>query len=314
MPDSAFAYVTALGTASYLPGVRALAQSLRAGGARHPLLVLVPEDVELDVDGPLQADQVRSEEEGGGGAFEVRVRRVPRLRYAPGWTTAGCRYWWLNAAGHYAELEHSLTKLWAFNLSSQFAAVLYLDADTLPLGGAPEELFALAAARAGGRGGAPLFAAAPDWGRHGGDAPGFNAGVFLATPCDGLTERLLALAANPRHAHDARCHRRGTADQPLLQYYFGLDSVGLPVRYNLLQPSLAARPGLAADYPPRLVHFTKAKPWELYGANGMATRDDGYEEWAEACDAVACCAPPAQCGSLSASRFPRGPHFDALAI
>jgi len=306
--------VTLLASEDYLPGVRALAQGLRAGGAAHPLLVLLPEDLPLGVEAPLLADGGAEEAHGGGG-FGVRAARVPRLRYAPGWTTAGCRYWWLNAAGHYAELEHSLSKLWVFNLT-RYTAVLYLDADALPLGDAPDELFGLAAARRRGADGPPLFAAAPDWGRHGGDAPGFNAGVFLVTPCAGLTERLLALAASPAHAAAARCARRGTADQPLLQYYWGLDALTLPMRYNTLQPGLAARRQLAAAYPPQVVHFTKAKPWEAYPPRAGAAAE--FAAWAAACDAVACCAPPARCGvPTAAARYPRGPRWDprdAIAV
>jgi len=302
----AYAYVTSLSTPDYLPGVRALAQALRTGGAAHPLLVLIPDDLPAGLEEPLVADAAAS---GAADSAAPQALRVPRLRYAAGWTTAGCRYWWLNAAGHYAELEHSLTKLWVWNLT-RYNALLYLDADTLPLGAAPDELFGLAAARPGGRAGPPLFAAAPDWGRHGGDAPGFNAGVFLTTPCGGLTGRLRALAADARHARDARCARRGTADQPLLQYYWGLDAIGLPMRYNALQPGLAARPRLAAAYPPRLVHFTKVKPWQAYPPAADAAPE--FASWAAACDTVSCCAPPARCGAPP--RYPRGPHFDAVAV
>ncbi len=312
------------------PTLRLLIQAhaLRRAGAAFPLVVLIPEDLPVGVEQPLLDDAAAH---GGGpnGSFAVTAERVQRLFYAPGWTTAGCRYWWLNAAGHYAELEQSLNKLWAFSLT-RFALVVYLDADVLPLA-APDELFALLGAQrralrvgppqAGGTGRpataqlhaharsvhTPLFAAAPDWGRHGGDAPGFNAGVFAATPCEGLLEELLSLAASPEHAHDARCHRRGTADQPLLQYYFGLDTFGLPLRYNMLQPGLAARPRLGDAYPPVVLHFTKLKPWEAVG-DAAASQQPGMADWAAVCDELRCCEAAGACGPRRDAR-PRGPHF-----
>ncbi len=292
----------------------AQAQALRTAGARHPLLVLLPHDLPAGAEQPLLDDAATH---GNSSGFFVATQRIARVEYARGWTTAGCRYWWLNAAGHYAELEHSLNKLWAFSLL-RYAAVVYIDADVLPLA-APDELFALAGARrpraarplagAAHAPGAmpPLFAAAPDWGRHGGDAPGFNAGMFMATPCDGLMAQLLQLAASPAHAHDARCHRRGTADQPLLQYYFGLDTLGLPLRYNMLQPGLVARPWLGQAYPPVMLHFTKHKPWEAYG-DARLRKLPGMEDWAAVCDQLRCCAPPAHC-SPPRETLPRGPHF-----
>jgi hypothetical protein len=337
------AYVTVLGTPDYLPGVRVLVRSqqrrracstdaarprqahaLRQHGAAYPLVVLLPRDLPAGVEQPLLDDAAQH---GGGpnGSFSVSVQRVQRLLYAPGWTTAGCRYWWLNAAGHYAELEQSLNKLWVFSLT-RFAVVVYLDADVLPLA-APDELFALAGAqrrmlRVGvgsesARGArvhahaagvqAPLFAAAPDWGRHGGDAPGFNAGVFVVTPCDGLLQELQKLAASAEHAHNARCHRRGTADQPLLQYYFGLDTFGLPMRYNMLQPGLRARPRLGDAYPPVLLHFTKVKPWAARGDSAVSAQP-GMSEWAAVCDDISCCDQPGACGPRP-DLLPRGPHF-----
>jgi hypothetical protein len=305
------------------------AHALRRHGAAFPLVVLLPADLPAGTEAPLLADDAAAH--NASATFSVSVQRVARLRYAPGWTTAGCRYWWLNAAGHYAELEHSLSKLWAFSLV-RYALVVYLDADVLPLA-APDELFALhgAAARtlrvgvAGGAASAdaghvhagarsvraPLFAAAPDWGRHGGDAPGFNAGVFAATPCDGLLEELTALAASPAHAHAARCHRRGTADQPLLQYYFGLDTLGLPIRYNTLQPGLRARPSLGDAYPPILLHFTKLKPWEARG-DAAASAQPGVAAWDALCEELRCCEAPGACGPRRDPR-PRGPHFRRAA-
>lgn len=299
------------------------AHALRRHGAAHPLVVLLPKDLPAGVEQPL-LDDAAAHGTGAHGSFTVSVERVDRLFYAPGWTTAGCRYWWLNAAGHYAELEQSLNKLWAFSLT-RFAMVVYLDADVLPLA-APDELFALRGAqqrtlrvsahaipsvehsRPQARSvRAPLFAAAPDWGRHGGDAPGFNAGVFAATPCDGLLQQLLALAASPSHAHAARCNRRGTADQPLLQYYFGLDTLGLPMRYNMLQPGLAARPRLGDTYPPVLLHFTKLKPWEAYG-DAAGSAQPGMADWAAVCDELRCCDVAGVCGPRRDTR-PRGPHF-----
>jgi hypothetical protein len=290
-----------------------------------PLVVLLPHDLTAGVEQPLLDDDAAHRRGGdNSSSFTVLTERVRRLTYAPGWTTAGCRYWWLNAAGHYAELEQSLNKLWAFSLT-RYAMVVYLDADVLPLA-APDELFALHGAqrrvlRVSARVQspvaqvharaksvhAPFFAAAPDWGRHGGDAPGFNAGVFAATPCDGLLQELLSLAASPSHAHDARCHRRGTADQPLLQYYFGLDTFGLPLRYNMLQPGLAARPRLGDAYPPVLLHFTKLKPWEAHG-DAAASQQPGVAEWAAVCDELRCCEPEGACGPPR-NKLPRGPHF-----
>ena len=332
-----------LGTADYLPGVRVLVRSLarsaqcvpsllswliiahrqahalRTGGAAFPLVVLVPGDLAQSDVQPLLDDAARHG--ASNAAFDVHIRRVGRMQYADGWTTAGCRYWWLNAAGHYAELEHSLNKLWAFDLVD-YAAVVYLDADVLPLK-APDELFAMAQAWRRGdskplTGGdaapadrPPFFAAAPDWGRHGGDAPGFNAGVFVGTPCASLRPQLLALAASPTHARHARCHRRGTADQPLLQYYFGLDAVTLPVRYNLLQPGLVARPWLAAVYPPVMLHFTKHKPWQL-PAESAEAQQPGMRDWMGVCALIGCCDPPASC-SPPPVPLPRGPHWKRSA-
>ena len=262
------------------------AHALRTGGASHPLLVLLPHDL------PLGTEQALLEDESAFGnsssGFSVQMRRVGRLRYPPGWTTAGCRYWWLNAAGHYAELEHSLTKLWAFSLT-EYKQVVYLDADVLPIR-APEELFGL------WDGAGLFFAAAPDWGRHGGDAPGFNAGVFAASTCAGLREELLQVMAE--QGHDARCHRRGTADQPLLQFFFGLDTIGLPLKYNVLQPGHVRRPGLVE---PVMLHFTKHKPWEV--AEGL-----GVSEWRAVCRQIGCCERGA-CDRRGVMKLPRGPHF-----
>ena len=315
---------TSRGAACTDKELRRQAHALRTHGATYPLVVLLPRDLPRGVEQPLLDDDA-THGDGANGSFSVSVQRVPRLLYAPGWTTAGCRYWWLNAAGHYAELEQSLNKLWVFSLT-QFAAVVYLDADILPLA-APDELFALAGAQArtfrvgasreSARGSrlhakavgvrAPLFAAAPDWGRHGGDAPGFNAGVFVSTPCVGLLQELQKLAASAVHAHDARCHRRGTADQPLLQYYFGLDTFGLPMRYNTLQPGLRARPHLGDAYPPVLLHFTKVKPWAARGDDAVSAQP-GMSEWAAICDDISCCDQPGACGPRP-DLLPRGPHF-----
>ena len=107
------------------------AHALRRHGAAHPLVVLLPKDLPAGVEQPL-LDDAAAHGTGAHGSFTVSVERVDRLFYAPGWTTAGCRYWWLNAAGHYAELEQSLNKLWAFSLT-RFAMVVYLDADGNPM-------------------------------------------------------------------------------------------------------------------------------------------------------------------------------------
>jgi len=119
---------------------------------------------------------------------------------------------------------------------------------------------------------------------------------------------LRALAASPAHAHAARCHRRGTADQPLLQYYFGLDVLGLPLRYNVLQPSLVARPALAATYPPVMLHFTKLKPWEAHG-DAAGSAQPGVAAWAAVCAQIRCCEAAGACGPPR-KRLPRGPHWE----
>lgn len=279
----------------------------------------MPDDVAPGVEQPMLDDAAHHS--SSHDVFEVHVKRIQRINYTQGWTTAGCRYWWLNVAGHYAELEHSLNKLWAFDLV-EYATIIYVDADVLPFK-APDELFALAAARRHATGPAlegdqraplehpPFFAAAPDWGRHGGDAPGFNAGVFVATPCAGLRQHLLHIAASPASARAARCHRRGTADQPLLQYFFGLDTVMLPVRYNMLQPGLVARPWLARLYPPVMLHFTKHKPWQV-SAGSDVLQQPGMRDWRAICDQVQCCEPPWMCAPPR-DPPPRGPHFKVLA-
>lgn len=296
------------------------AHALRMGGAAHPLVVLVPDDVVPGVEQPLLNDAARYS--SSNTVFKVYVRRIQRINYTQGWTTAGCRYWWLNAAGHYAELEHSLNKLWAFDLAD-YKSIVYIDADVLPLR-APNELFALAQARRNSTSAThsgephalverpPFFAAAPDWGRHGGDAPGFNAGVFVATPCIGLRQHLLQLAASPTSAHAARCHRRGTADQPLLQYFFGLDTFMLPVRYNMLQPGLVARPWLARVYPPVMLHFTKHKPWQTPAGSDLQ-QQPGMRDWRELCGQLECCSPQTLCAPPRDAP-PRGPHFKRRAV
>ena len=233
-------YITLLSTPDYLPGVMALARSLRASGTQRPLVVAVAAGIGPEVDAVLRREGLET------------LRLPPAIRPA-GLDQSDAHHW-----------THTLDKLHLFGLT-RFRKLVYLDSDMMVLSRI-DELFDWPhmAAVAAGR------LANPDWVR-------LNSGLMVIEPRAGLPEEIVAtLPAAVRHAEAAGTGIVG--DQDLINAYYPEwpgSHLQLDEAYNVLHPlvdhyvatgryTLDASAGRSRLI--KVIHFIgSAKPWSLRG-------------------------------------------------
>jgi alpha-N-acetylglucosamine transferase len=230
-----FAYCTLLNNPEYVPGVVALARSLRAVHAKAPLIVLVPElpknpaDVRelerygclLKVIEPLPLSQ----------QFCERHRSGAVGRAAP--FTRG-----IKPAFH--ETLSNFLKLRCWEMT-EYEKIVFLDADTVVVRNV-DRLFEY-----------PAFGACPNLYQDIEDFNRMNSGVFVAKPSAAVFEQLLERLDAP-----GAFWRR--TDQTFLETVFPDWSV-LPHWYNTLQYLFFNQPRLWIPDRIMIIHYQYEKPW-----------------------------------------------------
>ncbi|KAL4442954.1 hypothetical protein ABPG77_008445 [Micractinium sp. CCAP 211/92] len=235
-----FAYATLLTRDGYLPGVQALARSLRGVGSRHPLLVIYTADT-------LSSAAVAALEAEPGCEPLAVERYVP-----PGMHDFGAYKLQL-----YAECWTKL-RLWELE---QYERLVYLDADMLVLRNVdalfnlPPGFYAGPDCTAGRksqaeRDGCPLFF--PHERRY------FNAGFFVMAPSAAELARFGALL-------DAgEVPIGGYAEQDFLNAVYKDCWQQLPHTFNCQKGIKQHHPKLWKEHwhEVAILHYTDAKPWQ----------------------------------------------------
>ena len=227
------AYATLVTNADYARGALALARSLRAVGARAPLLVLAPPGAvgldELEAVGAIVhelAPLPLSE------AFRARHSRAAQHAAAP--FTKGTKPAFHDPLDNFQKL-----RLWALE---DYDRLVFLDADVVVVKNI-DRLF-----------GYPDFAAAPNLYETLADFHRLNSGVFTVAPSRANVEAMLAALDRP----DAWWRR---TDQTFLEHWYP-DWHGLPYTYNTLQYVFFNLPELWHWPQIKVVHYQYEKPWQ----------------------------------------------------
>lgn len=227
------AYATLVTNVDYARGALALAHSLRAVGARAPLLVLAPPGAvgldELEAVGAIVhelAPLPLSE------AFRARHSRAAQHAAAP--FTKGTKPAFHDPLDNFQKL-----RLWALE---DYDRLVFLDADVVVVKNI-DRLF-----------GYPDFAAAPNLYENLADFHRLNSGVFTATPSKARLEAMLEALDRP----DAWWRR---TDQTFLEHWYP-DWHGLPYTYNTLQYVFFNLPELWWWPQIKVVHYQYEKPWQ----------------------------------------------------
>ena len=230
-----FAYVTLVTNSDYAIGAAALARSLRAVGAAHPLYVLTT---------PRVSDTDRQALEAAGGQIlEVtqpefsdgfRERHSRSAQHAKSPFTKGEKPQFHDPLDNFCKL-----RLWQL---TDCERVVFLDADTLVIKNI-DKLF-----------GYPQFSGAPNFYESLDDLHRLNSGVFVAAPDSSTYEDMIATLDAP----DAYWPR---TDQTFLESYFP-DWHGLPYTYNALQYLFFNLPETWRWSSIKVIHYQYEKPWQ----------------------------------------------------
>lgn len=230
-----FAYCTLLSNPAYLPGVIALARSLRAVRARAPLIVLMPslpmspgELQELDRHGCLLKEVAPlplSPEFCARHASQALGRAAPFTR--------GTKPAFHDTLGNFLKL-----RCWEL---TDYEKIVFLDADALVVRNV-DRLFEF-----------PAFGACPNLYQELEDFDRMNSGVFVARPSSAIFDGLLELLDAP-----GAFWRR--TDQTFLESVFPDWSV-LPHWYNTQQYLFFNQPRLWMANRIQIIHYQYEKPW-----------------------------------------------------
>ena len=241
-PSGARAYATLVTNADYLPGARALVNSLARTGTTADVVVLHTGGVDPVALAPLAAKGARlaaCDLLPTSHAFNAAHARSEIHGRNP--FTKGGKPPFHTPLDNFAKL-----RLWQL----PYERVVFLDADTLVLKPI-DRLFDY-----------PEFSAAPNVYESLADFRRLNSGVFTARPSAATFAAMLARLDAP----DAFWKR---TDQTFLEAYFP-DWQGLPVYDNLLQYVWLNLPELWDWRLIRVLHFQYEKPWDP--ANPKAER------------------------------------------
>jgi len=249
------AYITYADSTDYLRGAAVLSASLRAAGARFPLILMIPESV-----APLPEPVAAAIAAVGAD----RVIAVPEIRLVPSGTPAGAAVGAARFAKCLVKLHVWNPEIYADDGAAAPDVVCWLDADMIVL--ADLDPLLAEAAESLPRG---SIAAAPgctcnalgnarlptDPGACPFNAPErtyVNAGLFLARPDAAVYRETLGWN-----------YDRPFAEQDAMNDGFGPDRiVKLPSRFNYLNHLSIAHPEIAATAPAAAVfHFCFNKPW-----------------------------------------------------
>jgi alpha-N-acetylglucosamine transferase len=230
-PSDARAYVTLVTNPDYLPGARALLNSLRRTATTADLVVLHTGGVDPSALAPHGARLAACDLLPTSDAFnEAHSRREQHAR-AP--FTKGGKPAFHTPLDNFAKL-----RLWQL----PYQRVVFLDADTIVLRNI-DRLFDY-----------PEFSAAPNVYETLADFRRLNSGVFAARPSPATFARMLARLDTP-----GAFWKR--TDQTFLEAFFP-DWQGLPVYDNLLQYVWLNLPELWDWNLARVIHFQYEKPWD----------------------------------------------------
>ncbi|MFS4438362.1 glycosyltransferase [Paracoccaceae bacterium GXU_MW_L88] len=226
------AYVTLVTNADYLPGVRALVNSLKLTGTSASIVILHTPAVDEALLAPLGVKLIECDLLPMSEGFNARHARKALHGAAP--FTKGEKPSFHTPLDNFVKL-----RLWELE---QYKSVVFLDADTIVLRNI-DRLFDY-----------PEFSAAPNVYESLGDFHRLNSGVFTAKPRMQTYRDMLA------RLDDGETFWRRT-DQTFLQDYFP-DWQGLPIFDNLLQYVWFNMPELWSWEQARVVHFQYEKPWQ----------------------------------------------------
>ena len=227
------ASVTLVSNPDYALGALALARSLKAVGAAHPLIVMATGSAGgLDALRDEGARIVPVEQPALSDELRRRHEREALHRAEP--FTKGAKPDFHDPLDNFCKL-----RLW--ELESLEKAV-FLDADTLAVKNI-DRLFDY-----------PEFSAAPNVYESLRDFHRLNAGVFVAVPAEATYERMVERLNAP-----GAFWRR--TDQSFLEAFFP-DWHGLPFIFNTLQYVFFNLPGLWDWGSIRVVHYQYEKPWQ----------------------------------------------------
>ena len=290
MQQEECAWVTLLTQSSYLPGVIALAYTLRIHGTQYPLVVMVTPSLPWTALDALKREAnynhlIRIENiESLNPPNENFVMEIPRFR-------------------------DTWTKLRAFELIS-YTTLVFIDADTLVLGN-PDTIFDTPLPRSDWIAaihdcrctldkttkGCPYAAlchpgalgasvAVPQ--SHEQDAEyahtRFNSGVFVFKPSAMLRDRILRAFQSADHANYK------FTDQAFLFDCFRDRWTPLTWQYNALKPLRPWHPNIWRDEEVKVIHYVMDKPWTKRvasdGIAGLAGRDGWtHSQWWRVCEA-----------------------------
>ncbi|TDL81466.1 glycosyl transferase [Palleronia sediminis] len=228
------AYVTLVTADSYLPGARALVNSLKLSGTAADIVVM--HDPGIDLAG---LDDLATR-----GARLVPVE-LPRLSrefhelHERGNLHGRAPFSKGNKPAFHVPL-HNFAKLRLWQLD--YDALVYIDADAIVLRNC-DRLFSY-----------PQFCAAPNLYESLVDFGRLNSGVFTARPDPAIYEDMLRVLDRP-----GKFWRR--TDQTFLEEYFP-DWHGLPIYYNMMQYVWLNLPEIWRWQDIRIVHFQYEKPWD----------------------------------------------------
>ena len=234
MPVSRNAYVTLVTNDEFAIGARALARSIQACGAQHPLVVMTT----------FRSAQVEALQEFGARLVDVvppEVSAAFAARHARDQVHGRNPFTKGNKPAFHSPLDNfAKLRLWQL---TEYDAVVFLDADTLMLQPC-DRLFAY-----------PEFAAAPNLYETLADMHRLNSGVFTAKPSEATYAAMMARLDAPQ-----AFWRR--TDQTFLQAFFP-DWHGLPYTYNCLQYVFFNLPELWQLERIKVLHYQYEKPWQV---------------------------------------------------
>ncbi|PSC72665.1 glycosyl transferase isoform B [Micractinium conductrix] len=259
-----FAYVTLLTKDGYLPGVQALARSLRLVGGRYPMIVMYTKGVGQSALGALRDEGLHLQFTEQFEAEGVDHREYKRSLYLECWNKL--RMWEMVEYDRLIYLDADMILLRSIDHLFELPHGFYAVGDCY--GGRDEEEE---------RNSCCHFRPdeTPDY---------FNAGFYVMSPS------LAELAEMKRALEEGRCPVRFFAEQDFLNAYFKGRWRHLPWAYNGQKRIKYHHPDLWSMDELFVIHYVDEKPWShRYSADNLGYRAECDYWW----DVFEGCLPPA---------------------
>lgn len=239
MVTSRFAYVTLVANREFIPGVKALANSITLSNSPYPLVCMTLSNVYTETKEALKDTKATIKEIHPldlTNGFVSRHTNEAIENLNP--MTKGSK-----PSFHSKLLNFAKIRLWEM---TEFDKIVFLDADTVVVKNI-DRLFLY-----------PAFSAAPNLYQSTADFNRINSGVFVAQPSLSEFELMMKVLDAPG-AYWPR------TDQTFLEKYWGDKDgfiLGLPYFYNSLQYLWFNMPELWDWEKIHLIHYQFEKPWD----------------------------------------------------